>query len=174
VVSVVAPDFARLHAGGRKSELQRTVTNAARLMFVAVLPFALILIVFGKPLLLLFGKSFSAGRSSLSLLALVYVVNSFTGPVGLLLSQTGGHSLFARTVIVTSALSLAIELWLVASYGITGAAMAKLFGAALRSIALTVAVLLKIDIMPTVMGTRGRRLAALIYPAREAAVADLH
>ena len=42
VVSVVAPDFARLHAGGRKSELQSTVTNAARLMFVAVLPFALI------------------------------------------------------------------------------------------------------------------------------------
>ena len=166
VTAVIAPDFARLYANGKVPELQHTVTKAARLMFATVLPFAVVLIIFGRPLLLLFGKSFSASRSALSLLALTYVVNGFTGPVGLLLSQTGGHSLFARVVVVTSALSLAIELWLVARYGITGAAAARLTGAVLRSVALSASALFKTGIMPTALGSMTNRLKVL-HPAAE-------
>jgi O-antigen/teichoic acid export membrane protein len=167
VIAVVAPDFAHLHAGGRASELQRTVTNATRLMFFAVVPFVLIMIVFGKPLLLLFGKSFPAAHTALSLLALAYLVNSFAGPLGLLLSQTGGHAAFAKVIIVTSAISMAVEVWLVASYGITGAASAKLIAAILKSSALSIVVAMKTGIMPTIIGPRVRHLAAATDPTAE-------
>jgi O-antigen/teichoic acid export membrane protein len=167
VGSVVAPDFAKLHARGGTAELQRTVTKASRIMFAAALPFALFLIVFAKPILLLFGKSFSGGRNALSLLALTQVVRGFTGPVGLVLSQAGGHSAFAKVVAASSTVSVGIELLLIRRYGIVGAATATLLSMVIRSGALSVVVLNKIGVMPTALGSRAARLAGITYPAAQ-------
>jgi O-antigen/teichoic acid export membrane protein len=167
VRSVVAPDFAKLHARGGTAELQRTVTKATRMTFAAVLPFALFLIVFAKPILLLFGKSFSSGRSALSLLALAQVVNGFTGPVGLVLSQAGGHSAFAKVIAASTAVSVGLELLLVPRYGIVGGATATFLSVLIRSGALSLVVLYKIGVMPTALGSRAARLADVSYPAAQ-------
>src|SRR5690606_17386613 len=57
----LAPSFARLHTAGDRTRLQHLVTRSARLILVASLPLALLMIVFSEELLdALFGREFAA------------------------------------------------------------------------------------------------------------------
>ena len=152
VNSVIAPTFAELHAQERLADLQGLLTKAARVAFFTILPISITLMVFGKQILRIFGGYFVAANTVLSLLAIAYLVRSFTGSVGLLLSMTGLHSLFAKVLVTTVTATLALDFFLIPRYGMTGAASATLLGVLLRSVILSLVAATKLRTIPTAIG----------------------
>ncbi|HEM45577.1 MAG TPA: hypothetical protein ENO23_00865, partial [Alphaproteobacteria bacterium] len=80
---VVAPHLARAYSAGDIPQLQRLATWSARVAATVAVPAAMILILFGGPILgFVFGDAFSAGGTALALLAAGQLCNVIAGSVG--------------------------------------------------------------------------------------------
>src|SRR5262249_43331971 len=75
----LSPAVARLHVEGDTAGMQRMTVRAARLVLLASIPVALVLIVFAGPVLSLFGHDFTAGSTAVRILAFGDLVNVLTG-----------------------------------------------------------------------------------------------
>lgn len=122
--AVVAPLIARLHATGRHDELQRMVALAAKGICLLTLPLALLLLLFGRPILGLFGSGFEAGYPVLVILICGQLVNALAGPVGYLMTMTGHQNRAAAIVGMAALLNLLLNLLLIPRWGMLGAAVA--------------------------------------------------
>jgi O-antigen/teichoic acid export membrane protein len=137
VNSVLAPTIAALYAKNHKAELQKTLTFAARGVLAYTVPVVLGLIVFGKPVLRLFGHEFGAAYPVLLILAIGQVVIAACGSVGYLMTMTG-HQRQALQVIAASAITtIVLNLCLIPRFGLIGAAIATVIATAGRSLVLT-------------------------------------
>lgn len=124
---VVAPYFARAYSAGDTAELQRLATWSARVAAAAAVPAALILILFGEPLLgLVFGDEFAGGGTALALLAAGQLCNVIAGSVGTILNMTGHERDTTLGVAIAAAVNLTLNLILIPTYGIDGAAVATM------------------------------------------------
>lgn len=124
----MSPLLARLWTAGRAIEMQRVVTQAARLIFAGSLVVAVPLVLFGAPLLGLFGAEFRTGHAALVVLCLGQLVNAGTGVVGLVLMMTGHESEVARSVAVAAATGITASVVLVPILGLIGAATGVTLG----------------------------------------------
>lgn len=122
--AVVAPLIARLHATGRHDELQRMVALAAKGICLLTLPLALLLLLFGRPILGLFGSGFEAGYPVLVILICGQLVNALAGPVGYLMTMTGHQTEAARIVGISAIINVALNGLLIPLIGMLGAAIA--------------------------------------------------
>jgi O-antigen/teichoic acid export membrane protein len=122
--AVVAPLIARLHATGRHDELQHMTKLAAKGICLMTLPIALVLLIFGRQILELFGEGFSAGYPVLAILVCGQLVNALAGPVGYLMSMTGHQNKAAAIVGFSACLNLALNGLLIPLWGMLGAAIA--------------------------------------------------
>jgi O-antigen/teichoic acid export membrane protein len=120
----LAPAAARLHAQGNRPELQRLVFRSTRLVIVASLLIAGILLLFSRPFLTLFGPEFVQAEAALRILALGQIVNAAMGPVNLLLIMTGHERDAARGVAAGLAINVILAIVLIPMAGIVGAAIA--------------------------------------------------
>jgi O-antigen/teichoic acid export membrane protein len=137
VNSVLAPTIAALYAKDHKAELQKTLTFAARGVLAYTLPVVLVLVVWGKPILRLFGHEFGAAYPVLLILAIGQVVIAACGSVGYLMTMTG-HQRQALQVIAASAITtVLLNLCLIPRFGLIGAAIATVIATAGRSVVLT-------------------------------------
>lgn len=122
---VVAPHFSRLFAGGDLAGLQRLVTWSARVAAGVAVPAGLLLALFGTPLLgFVFGEPFAAGGAALAILVAGQLVNAMAGSVGNLLNMTGHERETVLGVGVAAAANLALNVALIPSWGMEGAATA--------------------------------------------------
>jgi O-antigen/teichoic acid export membrane protein len=146
-----APKFATLHAQKRQIELQALFTNIIRLTFWPSLAIALIFVVFGSMVLSLFGQGFERGYTALLVLTLGQLVNTFIGPVANLLTMTGHHVLTAR--VLTTSATLAVVLGLASTWiwGSVGTALAFSAAMVLGSACLTIFVIRKLQIYPSLL-----------------------
>lgn len=122
---VVAPYFARAYSSGDREALQRLATWSARVSITAALPGAVLLIIFGEPLLgFVFGGEFATGARSLALLAVGQLGAVAAGSVGNILNMTGheGDTVFASGL--AALVNLVLNLALIPVLGIEGAATA--------------------------------------------------
>ena len=124
ISTVAAPLFAAAHARGGREALQRAATKAAHLGFWPSLAVAAGLLVFGEPLLRLFGAPFVAVRLPLAVLVGGQLVNAAAGPVGYLLAMTGHQDDNARVFAVSALLNLGLNALLIPAFGLIGAASA--------------------------------------------------
>lgn len=122
--AVVAPMIARLHSTGRHQELQKMVRLAAKGIFLFTVPVALLVMVFGREILALFGAGFSEGYPVLAILVGGQIVNALAGPVGYLMSMTGHQEKAAKMVALSAGLNLLLNVILIPSFGMIGAAVA--------------------------------------------------
>jgi O-antigen/teichoic acid export membrane protein len=122
VNSVVAPQFANLHARGEHVALARLAEQSGFWMLIAVTPGIFVLLVFPEFVLHLFGTKFEQGAWPLRILTLGQLVNVATGSVGYLLIMTGNQTLLRNNTTVCAILNLVGNLVLVPSYGAVGAA----------------------------------------------------
>lgn len=121
----IAPTVAELFSRGEKARLQRIITRAMFAVMAFSLPVALILILWGKALLLLaFGPEFVQAHTTLVILCLGQLFNALMGPVGLILNMTGFEGYTARGVLIAAFTNVSMGLMLIPRYGITGAAVA--------------------------------------------------
>jgi O-antigen/teichoic acid export membrane protein len=137
VNSVLAPTIAALYAKNERAQLQKTLTFAARGVLAYTVPVVLALVIWGKPILELFGPEFGAAYQMLLILAIGQVVIAACGSVGFLMTMTG-HQRQALHVIAASAITTVIlNICLIPRFGLIGAAFATAVATAGRSVVLT-------------------------------------
>lgn len=139
VGSAVANRFSTLNARGDRVELVAFVGDAVRWTFWPSLAVAGCLLLFGLPLLWLFGPEFTAGYPLMGVLAVGYLGRAAMGPSEFLLGMLGEHRTCAANAAIAAATSIVLNLVLVPRLGTMGAAMATstamLTGAMLNTIA---------------------------------------
>ena len=149
-VALGAPKFAALHAQHRQIELQALFTNIVQLTFWPSLAIAIIFIAFGSMVLRLFGPGFEQGYPVLLILTLGQLLSSFVGPVANLLNMTGHHILTARVQATSAILAIVFGLVFTRNSGSVGTAVAFSAATALGNAWLTIFVVHKLEIYPSV------------------------
>lgn len=119
------PQIARLWALGDMERLQRMITISTRIIAVATLLIASILCLWGKFFLsLLFGAEFAVGITALRILCMGQIVNGLAGSVGGILNMTGFAHKSLQAILISATLNVILNVLLVPSFGIEGAAVA--------------------------------------------------
>jgi O-antigen/teichoic acid export membrane protein len=124
VNAAAAPMIAEAYHAGRQDELRRTFRFAAAALAVFTAGVVLFLVVAGKWVLGFFGPGFAVGWGPLLVLLIGQAFNSLSGPVASLLSMTGRQGVAARIVTVCVAVNIVLNLVLIPSWGMWGAAVA--------------------------------------------------
>lgn len=135
--AVIAPQFARLYAQGDQARLQRLVTASARVILLSALPVALTFILAGGMIAgWIFGPEFAKSHTPLAILAAGQLINAAMGSMGFLLNMTGHERDVARTLLMTAGLNILLNLALIPTFGMAGAASATAVSLVLWSILL--------------------------------------
>lgn len=133
---VSGPLIASAHRRSDRAELATIVRTSARFSLAFAAIAALLLLLFGRQLLGLFGSDFKAAYPVLLILLVGSLANASTGVVGYLLSLTGNHSLAAKIMVCALLVSIAGNVLLVPRYGAIGSAIAVATTQVLWNIAL--------------------------------------
>lgn len=120
--AVLTPAMASLWAERDTGGLQRTLVRCARWVALTSLPIALTFMLFGRPLLGVFGAPFEGGAAALAILCAGQIVNVMTGSNGLLLVMTGREREVAFISTACALLNLGLCALLAARAGMEGAA----------------------------------------------------
>jgi O-antigen/teichoic acid export membrane protein len=155
--AIAAPLIAELWSTGRRAELQRLATFAARCVFAATALLVLLLAALGRPTLALFGDGFPAGYGPLLVLAAGQATSALVGSVGLLLSMTGHQKEAARIMLAAALANVVLNALLIPRFGLLGAAVATAATTAAWNLAMLVRVVRTLGIDPTVLRIRTRR-----------------
>lgn len=122
VNTMAAPKFAELYWAKKHDELQRLISQSAKIMFWIALLISAVLILGSKLILGFFGNEFLAGIPILLILAIGQFINAATGSVGALMFMSG-YQKESRTIVVISLLiAIGMYFLLVPKYSILGAA----------------------------------------------------
>jgi O-antigen/teichoic acid export membrane protein len=123
VNSVLMPAASRLYAQGDIEGLQTLVRQTTLLKFGPSLGAVVVVVVFGREILSIFGEGFEAGYEPLVILCLAQVLRSAVGPVDMLLRVTGHQDRCLLVFGVSLVLAVLLNLVLVPPFGILGAAV---------------------------------------------------
>jgi len=124
VVSSSMPVFAQLHDRGDRAGMTRLYQTTSRWTLTLNLPFFLAALIFPQFLLAIFGKEFEAGATALVILACGNLLNAATGSSGAVLDMSGYTIVKLLNATISVGLAIALNLLLIPSYGIIGAAIA--------------------------------------------------
>ncbi|HEX8132053.1 MAG TPA: polysaccharide biosynthesis C-terminal domain-containing protein, partial [Actinomycetes bacterium] len=119
-----SPRIADLYQRGRMDRLRHTYGLAASWIVRLSLPAFVLLVVFPRDLLALFGRGFAAGAAVTVILATGKFIDAATGPCGLMLNMTGRPKLNLLNNLAGLVLNVVLNVVLIPRYGIVGAAAA--------------------------------------------------
>jgi O-antigen/teichoic acid export membrane protein len=152
--AVAAPRFAALYSRGESSALQRLVCDCTSIGFSAALLVSLVFFLFGSSFInIVFGESYIQALWSLLILTAGHLTSAGAGPVGYLLNMTGNESDAARGLVISASVNVFLNILLIPSFGIFGAAIAT-------SISLVIWNLLLRNYVHTRLGIRSDVLTA--------------
>jgi len=120
------PLIAELSDQGKRTQLEQIYQTTTRWVVTINLPIILIVLLFPEQIMSIFGKSYIAGATTLSILALVNLVHVATGMCGAILEMTGHTGLKLMNTVIRVALAIFFNFLLIPRYGIVGAAIAAL------------------------------------------------
>ena len=103
----LAPILSELYATGKQTEMRAQFIRITRLITLASLPFAGILIFLPGTILAFFGKDYRGGAIYLVIMASTQLFNVATGSVNTLLAMTGSEKLVLQTTFAALILELA-------------------------------------------------------------------
>jgi O-antigen/teichoic acid export membrane protein len=138
VAAASAHRFTQLHVSGRREDLAAFLRLTVKWTFLPSLTTAILVLTLGRPLLELFGPGFAAGYPALVILLLGLMARASIGPVEKLLSMLGQQSICAFIYALAFATNIALNIVIVPSFGLTGAAIATSSALVLESILLFV------------------------------------
>lgn len=122
--TIFSPMIAALHHGGEHERLARLFKTAARWSLALTLPGFLLVALYGKDLLSLFGAEFAAGHVPLLLLAGAQLVNAGTGSVGFALIMSGRTVPYLLGDLALVGMNVVFNVLLIPIWGAVGAAWA--------------------------------------------------
>ncbi len=123
VIALAVPKFAEIHSTGTREQLQKFVSNVILLMFWPSLLAAVAMAALGPYLLSLFGADFGAGYPAMLVVLTGLVLRASTAPVEYMLNMTGHHRDTMRVYAVAALANIVLNLLLIPSFGILGAAI---------------------------------------------------
>ncbi len=124
----VGPRIADLFWNGKRKQLQSTIQKGARLIFFSSSFLLLIIVVFSKFILGVFGQEFVEGRKVLIILCMGQFINAFCGSVGYYMNMTGRQKELRNFVLISLIGSALLNYLLIANFGIIGASIASTMG----------------------------------------------
>lgn len=120
----LAPQIARLYHSGEQEKLQRAVTLSVRAVCAVSWPVALVLVVWGEPIVaFVFGSEYSGAANALAILCIGQLINASAGSVGAVLNMTGNDQIVFVGAVLALIVNTALALLLIPPYGLTGAAV---------------------------------------------------
>jgi O-antigen/teichoic acid export membrane protein len=131
-----AQRFSQYYASGDRARLAAFVHDTLHWTFWPSLAMVAVMLLFGKPLLLLFGSSFGEGYPLLYILSAGLLVRASIGPAETLLTMAGQQGISAVVYAATFGLSVALNLILIPRFGLSGAASATALALVAETIAL--------------------------------------
>jgi len=155
VNAVLAPRFTEFYTRGEQDQLQRLVTVGARVTLVFNLGLSGIFLGGGHWLLpLLFGPAFDASYGPLAVLLAGQLFNALAGSVGLLLMMTGHEREMVRGLTVSAFMNVVLNLILIPSFGLYGAALATAISLATWNVILWLVVRRRLGLDCSALGLR--------------------
>jgi O-antigen/teichoic acid export membrane protein len=121
----LAPLAARLQATNQIARLQTATQRAVRGTTAITALLAVVVLLLRHQLLGLFGDSFAAAGSVLTIMVLAHTLDALTGPVTVLLIMTGAERVVARVTSATLLASLVLAAWAIPTWGARGAAVSR-------------------------------------------------
>jgi len=94
-------------------------------IFSLSLPLAVLLIFFSHEIMAIFGQEFSDGAAVLAILAVGQILNSVTGPLGVMIDMGGRSKFTLLNSVLHFSLQIGLCILLIPRYGVLGAAVAK-------------------------------------------------
>ncbi|MEZ4600792.1 MAG: flippase [Syntrophotaleaceae bacterium] len=122
--SMAAPKFSELFHTGKLDDLFYVAKKSTRLIFWTTTPILLFLVVFGRPILALFGEDFTVAYLPMLILVVGQFVNSVSGSTGYFMNMTGQQKAFRNIIAISSSINIFLTLFLIPKFGLLGAALA--------------------------------------------------
>lgn len=121
----VQPYVARLFAQGDTARLQKLASLGALAALGVTLPVVSLFVFAGKPILsLVFGPEFKPAYQAMVILSVAQGVNAFFGLVGSFLIMSGNEWETTKGLIVAAVANVVLNVLLIPSFGVEGAATA--------------------------------------------------
>jgi O-antigen/teichoic acid export membrane protein len=131
-----AQRFSQYYAAGDHARLEAFTRDTLHWTFWPSLAMVGVLLLIGKPLLLLFGESFGGGYWLLFILSVGLIFRAAIGSAESLLIMAGQQRICAAIYTVTFILNVVLNFTLIPRYGLAGAAMATSTALVLESLVL--------------------------------------
>ncbi|MEC9344325.1 MAG: polysaccharide biosynthesis C-terminal domain-containing protein [Pseudomonadota bacterium] len=156
--------FAAYRKAGDTTRYEAFIQETVAWTFWPSLALAIVMVLFGRYFLMLFGPSFLAGESLLWILAFGVVVRSTVGAAESVLTMSGEQATCAAVYAASLMVNLTLNFSLIPVYGLQGAAWATTFALFFEAIALYAAARrrlgLHIFIIPVETARNGHKGAA--------------
>lgn len=123
--TMFSPVISDLHSRQEGEMLSSLFKFVTKWVVTISLPVFILVILFAKPALMIFGEGFVAAASALMILALGQFVNSATGPVGGMVTMSGRPYLDLANNLAAVLANIGLCLLLIPRWGMVGAATAN-------------------------------------------------
>jgi O-antigen/teichoic acid export membrane protein len=160
VNQIFSPIIADLHAKGDHAMLARLYAALTKWVLAVTLPLIIVVAVYARPLMRIFGPDFEAGWPILIIGALAQLINCAVGSVGTLLWMSGNQRVLLRVQAVMAIFMVVATFSLVPFWGIIGAAIAAALNVAGMNIGNLIAVRRVLRLSPF-----NRSFSHLLLPA---------
>lgn len=128
--SILAPKIAKNYNENNTQQYKRLIGFSTKLNFLVSSAVILVILIFNKFLLSIFGEEFIEGSVILYILCAGQMVNSFSGSVGIILQMIGKQKVYQNFVFAALLINLVLTLIFTPIYGGIGAASATVFSMA--------------------------------------------
>jgi O-antigen/teichoic acid export membrane protein len=132
--SILAPKIAKYYKEGKEREFKKIIKFATNLNFIITLFVVVLIFLFHRILLEMFGQEFLSGAVILMLLCIGQLINSLSGSVGLIMQMTNLQKVYQNIVLVALAINISLNFILTPKYGAVGAAISTVISMAFWNI----------------------------------------
>jgi len=123
ISTIIGPKFAELFWANKTNELKKSILYSSKIIFILSVPVIILLIIFSKFLLQIFGLDIEL-KTSLQILITGQFIYAITGVAGVYLMVTNKQKVFRNIYIISAILNLMICFLLIPKYGVLGASIA--------------------------------------------------
>jgi O-antigen/teichoic acid export membrane protein len=134
IATSFAPQIADLYRRGNLDRLRRLYAVVTSWTLRLSLPGFIVLVLFPKPLLHIFGRGYAGAATVTIILAVGQMFDVATGPTGYMLIMSGRPILTMTNNVFALALNIGLNIYLIPRHGIRGAAVAWALSIALINV----------------------------------------
>ncbi len=134
IIIAASPKVAELHYQGHRQQLEDFYKILSKWIMIVNLPVFLIIIIWTKPLLMIFGVGFLAGTPALKIMAIAGLINLTIGLSPVFISMTGNANLKLINTCLLYIIMFGLDWYFIPLWGLTGAALSFLIAMSVVSI----------------------------------------